>query len=159
MLRTDATARPSAVDELSTERTKRQELEARVGVLQPELQQVKANFDLQLAELGHTQAKYAVLASVAADYLDAVSKHKSLEEERRRQPAIESRFKEALSTSLSRAKALSRFEVLNDGPNRWVLFDNESDDPAPVYATEAEAYYNAALQLGFEPSRAKAMRA
>jgi len=65
----------------------------------------------------------------------------------------------ALSTSPSRATVLSRFEVLNDGSNRWVLCDNESDDPAPVYETEAEAYYNAALQLGFEPSRVKAMRA
>lgn len=43
-----------------------------------------------------------------------------------------------------------RFEVLNDGPSRWVLVDHENaDDPAPVYRTEREAE-NAMLVRGIE---------
>lgn len=38
---------------------------------------------------------------------------------------------------------MPRFEVLNDGPGRWVLVDNGSDDPCPVYPTEEAA--NAAM--------------
>lgn len=34
---------------------------------------------------------------------------------------------------------MPRWEVINDGPDRWVLVDNESDDPCPVYETEAVA--------------------
>jgi hypothetical protein len=29
---------------------------------------------------------------------------------------------------------------VNDGPDRWVLVDNWSDDPAPVYETRGAAY-------------------
>lgn len=32
-----------------------------------------------------------------------------------------------------------RFTILNDGPDRFVLVDTESDAPAPVYTTAAEA--------------------
>jgi hypothetical protein len=32
-----------------------------------------------------------------------------------------------------------RFKIVEDGPSRFVLVDNESDDPAPVYATMEEA--------------------
>jgi sarcosine oxidase gamma subunit len=41
---------------------------------------------------------------------------------------------------------MKRFEIVNDGPNRWVLVDNQSDDPSPVYQTEAEARAIAALK-------------
>lgn len=32
-----------------------------------------------------------------------------------------------------------RFRILNDGPGREVLVDDHTDDPAPVFATRAEA--------------------
>lgn len=44
---------------------------------------------------------------------------------------------------------IERFEILNDGPGRWVLVDNESDDPAPVYDTQAAAEA-AMLALGLK---------
>lgn len=34
---------------------------------------------------------------------------------------------------------MPRFEILEDGPGRFVLVDNESDDPAPVYLTKEDA--------------------
>jgi hypothetical protein len=37
-------------------------------------------------------------------------------------------------------QAKPRYEVVNDGPDRWVLVDNWSDDPAPVYETRGAAY-------------------
>lgn len=33
----------------------------------------------------------------------------------------------------------NRWEVISDGPGRWVLVDHENDDPAPVFKTKAEA--------------------
>lgn len=33
----------------------------------------------------------------------------------------------------------TRFKVIEDGEGRWVLVDNLSDDPAPVYDTLEEA--------------------
>jgi hypothetical protein len=41
---------------------------------------------------------------------------------------------------------MRRFEIVNDGPNRWVLVDNQSDDPSSVYQTEGEARAIAALE-------------
>jgi hypothetical protein len=35
--------------------------------------------------------------------------------------------------------AYPRFEILNDGPDRWVAVDNASDDPHPVFSTESAA--------------------
>lgn len=32
-----------------------------------------------------------------------------------------------------------RFEIMNDGPRRWVAIDNESDDEHPVFETEIAA--------------------
>lgn len=32
-----------------------------------------------------------------------------------------------------------RFEILNDGPSRYVVLDNWSDDPAPVFERRAAA--------------------
>lgn len=46
----------------------------------------------------------------------------------------------------------SRAEILNDGPDRWVLVDIESDEPAPVYLTK-EAAYEAAESAGLIPTR------
>lgn len=34
---------------------------------------------------------------------------------------------------------MSRFEILNDGPRRWVLVDSQSDEPSPAFETKAEA--------------------
>lgn len=34
---------------------------------------------------------------------------------------------------------LERYQILNDGPGRWVLVDNQSDEPCPVYMSRAEA--------------------
>lgn len=41
---------------------------------------------------------------------------------------------------------MPRFEILEDGPNRYVLVDNESDDPTPVYSTMIEAMAALAAQ-------------
>jgi len=32
-----------------------------------------------------------------------------------------------------------RWRVFNDGPRRWVLVDQESDEPCPVYNTRSQA--------------------
>jgi hypothetical protein len=34
---------------------------------------------------------------------------------------------------------MKRFEILEDGPARFVLVDNCSDEPAPVFKTRDEA--------------------
>jgi hypothetical protein len=34
---------------------------------------------------------------------------------------------------------MARFQILEDGPEQWVLVDNTSDDPCPVYTTRAAA--------------------
>jgi hypothetical protein len=41
------------------------------------------------------------------------------------------------------------YSILNDGPGRYVLCDDRSDEPAPVYETEAEAYAALNRILGF----------
>lgn len=41
------------------------------------------------------------------------------------------------------------FHVLSDGPDRYVLIDDRSDDPAPVYESEVEAYAALNRILGF----------
>ena len=34
---------------------------------------------------------------------------------------------------------MPRYEILNDGPGRWVLVDHSTDEPSPVYDTREEA--------------------
>lgn len=34
---------------------------------------------------------------------------------------------------------MERYQIFEDGPGRFVLVDNESDDPSPVFRTREEA--------------------
>lgn len=63
-------------------------------------------------------------------------------------------------TELARLRAevleeLAHQEILNDGPNRWVLTDDRSDDPCPVYETREQAFLAMFENCGVESLRAQ----
>lgn len=54
---------------------------------------------------------------------------------------------------------MARFQILNDGPDRYVLNDTDTDDPAPVFRTKEEAERRARLEeQGLRPRRVTTKR-